>query len=71
MSIYETCSETIGALTDESLPLLLECLSDTQQEVREKWHVMSCHVTLEKISTDIRNAHFASAAFPSQQYTAI
>jgi hypothetical protein len=43
MSVYETCTEKIGALSNESLPLLLQCLSDTQEEVREKWHVMSFH----------------------------
>jgi hypothetical protein len=48
MSIYETCSEKIGAISSESLPLLLECLSDTQEEVSEKWHAMSFY---SKIST--------------------
>jgi hypothetical protein len=63
MSIYETCSAKIGAITDESLPLLLECLSDTQEEVREKWHEMS--FPSKNISTELTFCYF-----PSQQYAA-
>ena len=66
MSVYETCSEKIGAITNESLPLLLECLSDTQEEVREKWHAMSLHSKESQLISET----LTFCCFPSQQYIA-